>query len=151
MKAFRSAEELLDYAIRQEELSAEFYRDLAGRIENPSVGNMLRELAAEEDIHREKLVELKAGKRTLLSTDDVMDLGIAEMLEIHGALGDMDFEKALVFAMKREQAAFDMYSQLAGMTRDTGVRSLLEGLAHEEATHRLRLETEYDEHVLTQG
>lgn len=151
MKTFRSSGEIIDHAIRQEEVSTEFYRSLAGRMEKPWVREMFEALASEEERHRQKLIDLKAGRLDSLPTGMVIDLGIAGTVEVQGVSAEMDFQETLKLAMKREQAAFEMYLRLARVSTDPDVKTLLEGLAHEEATHRLRLESEYDDHVLTQG
>ena len=63
----------------------------------------------------------------------------------------MDYQEALILAMKKEKASFRLYNDLAATTDDADLRSLLLGLAQEEAKHKLRLEVEYDEHFLTEG
>ena len=51
--------------------------------------------------------------------------------------------------MKQEKAAFKLYSDLAEAAEDEGVRNTFLALAQEEAKHKLRFETEYDEHILS--
>ena len=73
-----------------------------------------------------------------------------------GELDDMkaawlDYQKALIIAMKKEKAAFRLYSDLAGRVDDAGIRDLLLGLAQEEAKHKLRFEVEYDDFVLAEN
>lgn len=48
----------------------------------------------------------------------------------------MDVKGAIQMAVDKEQAAFDLYSGLAGMTDVPATRSLLEELAEEERSHR---------------
>lgn len=151
MKEFSSADELLDFAIRQEEVSASFYRGLAEKVGREWVAGMLRELAAEEEQHRRKLLDVKSGRIAALPSDRVAELGLAAALTVPDPTADLVFADALILAMTREDAAFTMYSRLAEISSDPDLASLLRGLAHEEAGHRLRIETEYDEHVLMQG
>jgi rubrerythrin len=61
----------------------------------------------------------------------------------------MDYQDALDVAMHREKAAFALYTDLAGATDDPELQELFTALAQEEAKHKLFLEREYDEHVLT--
>jgi len=50
--------------------------------------------------------------------------------------------------MKREKAAYRLYSDLAAKVQDAEIKKLFEGLAQEEAKHKLYFETQYDEEVL---
>jgi len=50
--------------------------------------------------------------------------------------------------MKRERAAFELYSDMAEKVPDTNLKQVFVGLAKEEAKHKLFFETEYEEHVL---
>jgi rubrerythrin len=60
----------------------------------------------------------------------------------------MDYQSALILAMKQEKAAFRLYTDLAASTDDEKVRDLFLGLAQEEAKHKLRFEVEYDDDFL---
>ena len=60
----------------------------------------------------------------------------------------MDYQSALILAMKKEKAAFRLYTDLAASTEDEGIRDLFQGLAQEEAKHKLRFEVEYDDDFL---
>ena len=64
---------------------------------------------------------------------------------------DLDYQQSLILAMKKEKAAFRMYSDLASVAEDGDVKSLLLTLAQEEARHKLRFEVEYDEFILTEN
>jgi len=50
--------------------------------------------------------------------------------------------------MKREKAAFKLYSDLAEQVGDQQTKDLFLSLAEEEAKHKLRFEVEYDEVIL---
>ena len=51
-------------------------------------------------------------------------------------------------AMKKEKAAFRLYTDLAASTDDADLKATLLLLAQEEAKHKLRFELEYDEQIL---
>jgi rubrerythrin len=48
-------------------------------------------------------------------------------------------------AMKREEAAFNLYTGLAKLAGDEELKRILLALAQEEAKHKLRFEIEYKE------
>ena len=53
--------------------------------------------------------------------------------------------------VKRERAAFELYSDIAEKVPDTNLKQVFVGLAKEEAKHKLRFEIEYDEVVLSEN
>ena len=78
------------------------------------------------------------------------DLKMADYLVDVAPRPQMSLAEILILAMKREKAAFSLYTRLASMISDPDVRKLFLALAQEEAKHKLRFEIEYDEY-LTEG
>jgi rubrerythrin len=60
----------------------------------------------------------------------------------------MTYAEALILAMKKEKAAYRLYTDLAGVAEAEELTNLFLSLAAEEAKHKLRFEIEYDDHVL---
>lgn len=149
--ALDSVDKILDFAIRQEEKAAEFYTGLAGKMPHAHMKEALLGFAAEEKGHKAKLLSVKEGKQMLPAEQRVLDLKIADYLEDAEPSGDIDYQEALILAMKAEKAAFRLYSDLASATDDPGLKSALLGLAQEEAKHKLRFEIEYDNEILKEN
>ena len=53
--------------------------------------------------------------------------------------------------MKKEKAAFKLYTDLSEKAGDESLRSFFLALAQEEAKHKLSFELEYDDYVLTEN
>ena len=141
-------DEILDFAIDNEQKAHDLYVGIAEQARRPGMRKAFMEFAAEEIKHREKLEAVKAGERPQLSTEKIETLGITETLvEIDPDPG-LDYQDALLFAMKAEQRAHDLYIGLAQAMDDPGLRSLFRGLAHEELKHKLFFEREYDDVIL---
>lgn len=149
MTAFKSVEEILQFAIGKEQEAVEFYSGLASKVKNEVMARTFRDFSKEEQKHREKLQAVKAGSMRLRPQVKVQDLKVADYLVDVDAPPDMDYQKALILAMKKEKAAFKLYSDLAAQAADDTIQALFQGLAQEEARHKLRFEIEYDERVLT--
>jgi len=111
-------DEILDYAIDQEQQAADFYADLASRVETPGMKKVLLDFAAEEQTHKERLLAVKQGEHELTPEQEVLDLKLPDYLIEEDATGKISYQVALF------------------------------GLAKEEAKHKLFFESEYDERVL---
>jgi rubrerythrin len=149
MKTFGSVDEILDFAIGKEEEAAQLYTRLGRQTEKSWMRQVFEEFASEELGHKAKLQAIKEGKRLLPAAGKVMDLKIADYLMDVEPSAALDYQDALILAMKEEKAAFRLYSDLAAATDDEALRETLLALAQEEARHKLRFEIEYDDHVLT--
>jgi rubrerythrin len=149
MKAFGSVDEILDFAIGKEEEAAQLYTRLGRQTEKSWMRQVFEEFANEERGHKAKLETVKQGKLLLPAAEKVMDLKIADYVMDVEPSSDLDYQDALVLAMKEEKAAFKLYTDLAAATDDGALRATLLALAQEEAKHKLRFEIEYDEHILS--
>jgi rubrerythrin len=146
-----SVEEILDFAIKSEERSYEFYTRLAEKVKRENMKKVFLEFAEEEKGHKEKLLRIKEGEMLLPVREKVMDLKIAEYVEDVEPDIDLDYNQALIIAMKSEKAAYRMYQDLADTVEDPDLKNILQGLAQEEAKHKLRFEIEYDEYTLKEN
>jgi len=151
MNQWRSADEILDFAIENEENAAEFYTDLAAKMESASMRGVFEDFAREEQGHKAKLLKVKESGKMEPASQAILDLKIGDYL-VEGEPGaDMDYQNALILAMRQEKAAFKLYTDLAAAAPNEDLRGLLLALAQEEAKHKLRFEVEYDDHILTEN
>ena len=148
---WKSVDDLLDYAIDREQEAHDFYVDLSNRVS--TMKNTFTGFAKEELGHKAKLQAVKSGKKLLASSSKVADLKIGDYLvEVEADDPEtLDYQQALIIAMKKEDAAMRLYKDLAGRAGDPGIKDLLLGLAQEEAKHKLRFEVEYDEYILREN
>ena len=142
----RSVHEILDFAIAAEVAANRFYLELAAKADTDAMRRAFEEFAEEELKHKEILERVKQGGA--FESGHVPDLKIADYTVDVQARPDMDYQEALILAMKREKAAFRLYSEMAETTTDENTRKTFLALAQEEARHKLHFETEYDKVVL---
>jgi len=145
---FSNIDEILDYAISKEEEAAALYTDLAKRAERPGMREAFLEFAKEEEGHKNHLESVKAGALPALTVRQVQGLGIAEHLATPELTATMTYAESLAFVIKAEQAAHELYIDLAETTDDPNLAAVFTALASEEARHKRRFELEYDEVVL---
>lgn len=148
MPGFKTVEEILDFAIGQEEKAVQVYTSLADRTEDTQMRQVLEGYADEERGHKAKLLAIRHGKNLMPEPQEITDLDIADYLPDVEPSPGLDYMETLTLAMKAEKAAFKLYSDLAAMAEDDEVRATLLSLAQEEAKHKLRFEVEYDERTV---
>ena len=148
---FDSVDAVLDFAIKNEQDASDFYTELASKMEKPYMKQAFESFAAEERGHKAKLESVKKGNIAKLAKTKVLDLKIGDYLVEQKPSATMDYQSALILAMKQEKAAFRLYTDLAASTDDDNVRDLFLGLAQEEAKHKLRFEVEYDDDFLREN
>jgi rubrerythrin len=151
MQQWTSVDEILDFAVGQEEQAAQFYTDLAARMDRPWMTKIFEGFAREEMGHKRLLLDVKAGKRLMKAKQKVLDLKIGDYLVDTEPSPDMDYQDALIVAMKKEKKAFKMYTDLAEATDDENLQATFLSLAQEEAKHKLRFEIEYDDYVMAEN
>jgi rubrerythrin len=147
-----SIDKVLDFAIEKEQDAAEFYTDLAAKMDKQYMKDIFEQFALEEKSHKAKLEQVKGGNIDLSPVDQkIMDLKIVDTLVDIDLDTKFDYQQALIVAMKSEKASYKLYNDLAELTDDAGIRALFQGLAQEEAKHKLRFEIEYDDEVLKEN
>jgi rubrerythrin len=135
----RSIDQILEVAIQQEQAAYEMYQELAERAANEPARRAFLDFADEELGHKAKLEEIREGRLPQLVPEKVAAPQASEAL---------DYQQALIVAMKAEQKAHDLYMGLAQAAEDESLADVLRGLAQEELKHKLRFESEYEEVVL---
>ena len=151
MKEFTNINEILDFAIGEEQAAVDFYMHLAAQSKHQQTKKVFTEYAEEEMRHKAYLLTVKENGSFQLADERVKDLKIAEFLVDVKPSASMSYEEALILAMKKEKAAFRMYTKLAENAGDPSVKATLLNLAQEESKHKLRFEIEYDDYILKEN
>jgi rubrerythrin len=143
-------QEVLALAISSEEDDARIYRSYAERLraEYPDTAAVFEGMAAEEDGHRQRLIELHRERFgeivPLIRREHVAGWYARRPVWLVEGLG-LERIREEANAMEREAEAF--YLKAAQRTADAGTRKLLGDLAQAEAGHRDRANTLADRHL----
>ena len=151
MKEFKNVNDILDFAIKAEQDAVDFYTSLANQAKNNEMKLVFEEFAKEEVAHKARLEKIKVEQIFVLAEEKVNDLKISDYLVDVKATPDMSYPDALVLAMKKEKAAFKLYSALAARATDLSLTKIFQSLALEESKHKLRFEIEYDDNVMREN
>ncbi|QYZ68948.1 iron exporter MbfA [Neotabrizicola shimadae] len=133
-----SEQEVLALAISSEEDDARIYRSFAQRLsaEYPASAAIFDQMAAEEDVHRQRLIELHRAR-----FGEVIPLIRREHVAGYYArnpvwlTANLSIERIREEAHQMEKSAADFYTRAAQRTTDAATRKLLGDLAAAEAGH----------------
>lgn len=133
-----SEQEILALAISSEEDDARIYRSYAQRLsaEYPASAAIFDQMAAEEDVHRQRLIELHRAR-----FGEVIPLIRREHVAGYYArnpvwlTANLSIERIREEAHQMEKSAADFYTRAAQRTTDAATRKLLGDLAAAEAGH----------------
>jgi rubrerythrin len=151
MKTFQNVNEILVFAMEQEQKAVEFYTQLAEMAKTDDMRKVFEDFAKEEISHKARLNQIQIDGIMTLTEEKVHDLKIADYTVSAEPTSGMTYEEALKLAMTKEKAAFKLYTALAERVENTDLRKIFQLLAIEESKHKLRFELEYDEHVLREN
>ena len=148
MKKF---DEILDFAIAREQDAVDFYVDLQKKANFSAQEEMLEELAEMERGHKKMLMKIKENGVVSEQVKKVEDLHISDYVVEIEPSDEMDYQDILTIAMKREEAAFNLYTNMANAISNADLKHLFTKLAAEEAGHKNRFEKLYDEEILKEN
>lgn len=155
LEASKTVQEILETATSFERTARDFYAALAPKV-SKRIRELVVELAEEEQRHFDLFTEL-------MQRDDIADqvkMKVATPASDHKfsdcvllpELGDNpDDQSILQYALGRENAAMEQYSELAASTSPGPIKDLFTFLAKEETQHKVELEKRYYEIVHSGG
>ncbi len=141
-------EDIIEFAIKREEEAVKAYGDMADIAKTPGLKKLLLDLQEEEKNHKKLLQEVTKEKIESLEIEDVTDLKISDYLIEERPSADMNFQGLLILAAKKEQKAVGLYSNLERKVKKKELKKLFEFLIQQEKSHKLKLEEEYEKHIL---
>jgi rubrerythrin len=141
-------EGIVKFAIEREEDAIKTYGKMVEIAETPGLKELLAELQGEERNHKKLLQGLTEEKVESLRVEDVIDLKISDYLVEELPSAEMNFQDLLILAAKKEQKAVELYSSLSEKAKEEEIKKLFDFLVMQERSHKLKLEKEYETHVL---
>lgn len=145
---FTNFQDILDFAIKREEEAIEGYGKMRDIAKTPGIEKLLVELQEEEKKHKDLLENVDLDKIESLEVHEVTDLKISDYLVEEPLSAEMTFQDLLIFAAKKEQKAVELYTKMGQKAGSEELRKLFEFLIEQEKTHKLKLEDEYEKHVM---
>ena len=144
-------DEVIDFAIDGEKDAVKFYQDLQSKVKFQAQKEMLRELENMEKGHILILENIRSKGFETITVKKVKNMNISEYISDMKPKENMTYQDILIVAMKKEEAALRLYTDLAENFAGSDTETLFLKLAAEEAGHKLQFETLYDEYVLKEN
>ncbi len=149
---FNSVDEILNFASDREKEAVEFYTMLAKEATKASLKEIFESFVKEEEKHVAMLSNIEGNKEKIDSYEfkEIKDLKISNyMVETEYKEG-MPMPDILKLAMKKEESAVKLYSDLAAKTDNDDAKKLFMILVQEEGRHKFALESMYDDYLADQ-
>ncbi|MCK4886540.1 MAG: ferritin family protein [Planctomycetes bacterium] len=130
---------ILETAVEKEIEAYRFYSTVAELISDEKGRDVFRQLANDEIKHRNRLeLEIMKIGKVLKPREDV-DIDI----EVESGF-KLSYKEALIMAIQKEDAAFQLYIEYVIATSDLELREVFMRLAEEEVKHKVKFEIEYN-------
>jgi rubrerythrin len=140
--------EIINFAIDKEIRAFDFYTNARKVSKFSGAKDLFSDLAKEEVGHRKMLEKLDMKKIAQAKIEKVPDLKISTYIVDAEFKSDMPYADILRMAIKMEERALKLYTNMNQSNKDENLNKLFTLLANEEAKHKLRLEKIYDDEIL---
>ena len=146
--SFSNIQEIIQFAIGKEKDAQTFYRSAASLSQYPGISPLFLELAAEEEKHQKLLEDLPDPLNLPENSKAIPDLKISDYLVDLKFNKDMKYQEVMILAMKNEEKSLKFYRAWEAKVQEPAQKKLFTYLADQEAAHKYRLESIYDEKIL---
>lgn len=140
--------EVINFAIAGEKEAIKFYHKLQEKVKFQAQIKMLKEFEDMEKGHIVILENIRNKGFEKIEIKEITDLHISDYIVDTEPSEDMNYQDILITAMKKEEKANKLYSEMANNFPGTELEQLFRKLASEEAGHKLHFETLYDDYIL---
>jgi rubrerythrin len=146
--SFSTFQEVVQFAIGKEKDAQTFYRSSASLSQYPGIAPLFLEMAEEEGKHQKLLEELPDPAGLPERSKPVPDLKISDYLVDLKFHSEMRYQDVMMLAMKNEEKSLKFYRDWETKVDDPAIKKLFTFLGDEEAKHKYKLESVYDEKIL---
>jgi rubrerythrin len=133
---------IISIAVANEIEAYEFYQGFGEKMEDRNLRTIFLELAEEERKHRSSLEDLLSSGKPI-HFDEIRDYEISQTIERPKLSLNMKPSDAIALAIKNEEDAMTMYSELAKSIAPPDQKQMFESFARMEQQHKVKLEEIY--------
>lgn len=131
---------IIEFAIKNEIEAQQFYAEAAQKVSNSYITQMFMDFSEEEKKHEQILTGILSRESFDRFFDESRDYKVAESVDRPKVSTDMKPSEAIALAMKNEEEAMKLYTDLAEDCSDDDTRKLFLDLAAMERGHKFKME-----------
>ena len=146
--ACRSMQDVVAFAIDREEKARDFYLQCMEKSQNKGIKEFFKEMADEEERHRQILADHDLSEEPEFSGEPVQDLHLSDFMVDVKFTPDINYQQALAMAMKKEEKAHAFYAAWKARCSHEKTAKVFDFLAGEELKHKRKIEEIYDADIL---
>jgi len=135
---------VITMAVENEIEAYDFYKAAGEKVKDANLKTIFNDLAEEEKKHRDFLQGLLTQAKPM-KFDEGKDYKISESVDKPKLSISMSPADAIGLAMKNEEEAMQMYSELAKASADKEQKEMFDSLARMEKGHKVKLEGLYSD------
>jgi rubrerythrin len=144
----KKLKEIIQFAIQREIESMDFYDRASKLVKHSGTRDLFLDFVKQEEGHKKKLEEVRAGKIVLGKIEKIPNLKISDYMVEAELKPNIPYGDILRIAMKREERSVKLYTDLNEKNQDENLRNLFTFLIQEESKHKYYIERLYDDEVL---
>lgn len=148
---FKKFQDIINFAIEKEEEAVSFYEEAAEAQSQSGARTMFKEFANEERKHVALLQNIGRTDVSNYHFEWVPDMKRSNYLVDIPYEKNMAYRDMLHLAIKREEKSLALYNELLGKAESDEFKNVFKMLCQEEATHKLKLETLFDDYMAEMG
>jgi len=148
---FNKFEDIIDFAIEKEKEAVFFYEEAAEAQSAADSRKMFLEFAEEERKHVSMLQNVGEEDVSRYDFEWIPDMKRSNFLVDIPYEKNMPYQDMLLLAIKREEKALALYNDLLKNADKPEFKGVFKMLCQEEANHKLKLETLYDDYMAGMG
>ena len=145
MIKFETIEDVIDFAIEEEEKSVDLYTELATQTTNFRLRTLFEQFAREELKHKVDISERREEIINSFANSIINRAELNEALIKFEPKQNMNMEEALAFAIKCEDQMCTLYLHLSNNSNNPGISNFFFGLSEMEANHKRSYEFVLDD------
>jgi rubrerythrin len=130
---------MITFAVSNEIEAYEFYKGVSEKTKDNNLKRTFAELADEEKKHRLFLEGFISNARPM-HFDEAKDYKVSQTINKPKLSLSMKPADAIALAVKNEEEAMDMYTEMASCSTDAEQKKMFQSLAAMEQQHKVRLE-----------
>lgn len=149
--SFASFQDIVKYAVEKETEAIEFYTEASRHEQYAAARDTFLAFAEEEKKHKALFEKFDPTKIAEYEFTNIADLKRSDYMVATDYKPGMAYPEILRLAMKREENAKKFYDDCVLLASQEEQKKLFQMLSQEEAKHKLKLETLYDDEMAKSG